>query len=83
MILKVFSIYDSKAEAYLQPFFVKSVGEALRMFEDAVNDEKHQFHKHLEDFTLFELGVFDDDNAELVSLSTPKPLSKAIELLNN
>lgn len=83
MILKIFTIYDSKAEAYLQPFFMKSVGEAMRAFEDAVNDDKHQFAKHIEDYTLFEVGVFDDANAEIVTLSTPKPLAKGIELLKS
>ena len=52
MIVKVFGIYDSKAEAYLPPFFMKSKGEAIRAITAHVNDSQHNFCKYAEDFTL-------------------------------
>lgn len=63
MISKIFVIYDSKAEAYLQPFFMKSKGEAIRAISDLVDDPQHNFCKYAADFTLFEVGSFDDSNA--------------------
>ncbi len=68
MILKIFTVYDSKAEAYLQPFFMPSAGVAMRAFGDLVNDMATQFYKHSADYTLFEIGSFDDQNAELSHL---------------
>jgi len=53
MIMKMFSCYDSKAEAYMQPFFMNAKGQALRAFADLVNDGQSQFSKHPEDFVLF------------------------------
>ncbi|AXL14758.1 nonstructural protein [Microviridae sp.] len=61
MIHKIYTIYDSKAEAYLPPFFMHQQGMALRTFTDCVNDPNHAFGKHPEDYTLFNAGIFDDD----------------------
>lgn len=60
MKLLVFSVYDKAVGAYLQPFFCRSKGEALRSFADACNDEKNNFNKHASDFLLVSLGEYDD-----------------------
>lgn len=79
MILNIFSIFDSKAEAYLQPFFMTTKGQAVRAFTDAVNDPKSQFYSHLADYTLFHLGNFDDSTATFCPLSCPLSLGNALE----
>lgn len=58
---KVFTTYDSKVGAYLQPFVMRSRGEAMRAFESICNDGKSQFCSHPADFTLFEIGSYDED----------------------
>lgn len=78
MKLKVFTVYDSKAEAYLQPFFSVSTGAAVRMFSDAITDSNHQFHKHAADYTLFHIGEYDDTNG-LLKAVTPVSLGNALE----
>ncbi len=57
---RVFSVYDSKTEAYMRPFYALTVGEAVRIFVDAVGDKTSMFSRHPGDFTLFEIGKFDD-----------------------
>jgi len=57
---RIFSIFDVKAQAYLPPFCLAETGMALRAFSDCVNSRDHQFGKHPGDYTLFELGSFDD-----------------------
>lgn len=79
MISKIFSVFDSKAEAYLPPMFVQSRGVAIRMFSSAVADEKHDFFRYPADYTLFELGQFDDSNAQFILHSTPVSLGLASE----
>lgn len=59
MRLKIFSVFDSKADAFLQPFYALTTGIAVRMFEETCSDTEHQFHRHAADFTLMELGTFD------------------------
>lgn len=72
MKLRAYAVYDSKAEAYLRPFFAGTRGQAVRSFSDAINDPLHEMAKHAEDYTLFEIGAFDDEkgvlSSEVVSL---------------
>lgn len=63
--MRVFSIHDAKAEAYLQPFFAPNEGVALRYVETACNDLEHEFHRHSEDYTLHEIGGWDEETGEL------------------
>jgi len=58
-ICKVFSVYDSKAEAFLQPFFSPNAGVALRSFERAANDESTDFCRYASDYSLFEIGEWE------------------------
>jgi hypothetical protein len=83
MIYKIFSVYDSAAEAYLQPFFMPTKGEALRGFSEVVNDKNHQFGRHPDDYTLFELGEYDNTTAVFVMHSAPKSLGVAIEFVKS
>lgn len=66
MVKKVFSVYDNKAEAFLQPFFADTTGVALRSIGDAIADSSHPFGKYTADFTLFCLGTFNDSTGALV-----------------
>lgn len=60
MYLKVFSVYDSKARAFISPFFMANVEVAQRAISDAVADPQHQFGRHASDYVLFEVAGFDD-----------------------
>lgn len=62
MMLKIYSVRDNTAAAFLQPFYATTDGVAIRSFMDAANDSAHQFHKHIADYTLYLLGEFDDGN---------------------
>jgi hypothetical protein len=64
MIYLVFSVHDSKADAFLPPFILPKEAMALRAFSDCVNSEDHQFGKNPEDYTLFELGSFNDETGQ-------------------
>lgn len=79
MNLKVFAIYDSKAEAYLQPFFMQSRGQALRAFDTTINTLDTQFHKYPSDFTLFEIGEYDELKGVLTPSEKKTSLGCAIE----
>lgn len=83
MNLSVFSVFDSKIGAFMTPFFMRSRGEALRAFSDAVNKEGSNMGPHAEDFTLFLLGDWDDGSAKFVLKPTPESLGLAVEFLVN
>jgi len=67
MLTQIFSVYDSKAEAYMQPFFFQGKGQAVRSFSDLVNDNSTLCGKHPQDFTLFHIGEFDDATGNVSS----------------
>ena len=78
---RVFSIFDQKAVAYLPPFVLPERGMALRTFGDALNEPKHAFGAHPEDYVLFEIGMFDDRSAILEPHTAPELVSTGLSLL--
>ena len=81
MLHKVFTVFDSKIGSYCAPFFLKARGEAIRSFVDTAQGKDSLISSHPEDFTLFELGEFDDLNATFVLHPTPISLGVAVELI--
>lgn len=81
MILQVFTVHDQKVGAYLPPFCLANKAQALRAFTDTCSDINHAFNKHPEDYTLFDLGTYDDSNAVFVSNVTPISLGTGLEHL--
>lgn len=81
MIFKVFAIRDMKAEAFLPPYFSPTVGIAIRSFTDAVNSPEGPFGKYPDDFTLFEVGQFDDGTGVLEAVSPIKTVINALEVV--
>lgn len=78
---KVFSVYDSKALAFISPIFAPTIGVALRMFEAAANDQNHEFHKHAGDYTLFLLGEWDEDNGQFTNDNAHTNLGTALSMI--
>lgn len=83
MIFKVFSVYDSKVEAYLPPLFMKSRGEFLRAFSEAVSDPKSNIGKYPGDYTAFEIGSWDDCKCFFDLYSTPQSLGVGVEFVKD
>lgn len=77
--MKIYCVYDCKVESYGTPFFFKTKGDALRGFSEVANDLKTQIGKYPQDFTLFELGSYDELTGKFTIYSTPVALGVAIE----
>lgn len=75
----IFSVYDNKAEAYLQPFFATAPGLAVRMFQQAVNDPEHDMSKYAADYNLFQIGSWHPQTGELVQLEHMINLGSGLE----
>jgi len=76
--MKIFSVHDSKAEAYLSPIYFKTKGEAIRAFETACKDQNTNFFKYPSDYTLVEIGEFDETTSS-IQTSAPVILANASE----
>lgn len=82
MILKIFSVFDSKAAAFLQPFFSINVATAVREFAAAAQDSGHAFHRHSGDYELFLLGEWDQYEGKISMHDTKTSLGLASMYLN-
>jgi len=82
MIYKIICVRDRAADLYGAPQCVGTTGAAIRGFSDEINrpDDKNSFYLHPDDFDLFELGSFNDEDAEFVILSSPKQLALGRDL---
>ncbi len=67
MKLNMYSIFDQASGLYCRPFFSQSDGEAIRSFTDLAVDAEHPVGKHAADYTLFRLGIFDDNDGKLTN----------------
>lgn len=65
---QIFTVFDSAAGLFLEPFFAPSMEYAIREFRQAVGTEGHQFNRFPEDFTLFHVGEFDPEKGEVLPL---------------
>lgn len=65
MRLLAFAVYDEKASAFLPPFFMSTRGQAVRAFMDECRRPESAFAAHLEDYTLFGIGTYDQASGNL------------------
>ena len=79
MITITCSIYDQATNAYMRPFMAQTVGQAVREFQNEVLRPESAMGKHKEDYALFQVGTFDDQNG-LVEAIEPRCLRRAHEI---
>lgn len=79
MILFVYSIYDEKVESYSQPFFAATNSAAIRMFTDLATDGQSTIYKHPQDYTLYQIGKWDDEKGQIESFDNLNNLGRANE----
>ncbi|MCL4162650.1 UNVERIFIED_CONTAM: hypothetical protein GTU68_008480 [Idotea baltica] len=79
MKLSLFSIYDGVAESYIPPFTLTNSGMAKREFIAATNDPNHKFCQHPQDYTLYELGTFDDQTGLILTHKTQLKLMNGMD----
>lgn len=80
----VLAVRDEALQAFSRPFFVPTVGIALRSFMDEVNRlvPENPMAQHPKDFSLFKLGEWDEDSGQFVNLPVPERLGSAIDFVS-
>jgi len=61
-----FAIKDEKTGAFLSPFFVRHKPDALRSLSRVVNDPDNNLCRFAADYSLWVVGIFDDQTGNLV-----------------
>lgn len=82
MIFKIMAVRDRAADVFGVPHFQVSLGAAIRSFGDEINREaeNNAFYRHPEDFDLYELGTFDDQDGSFVT-QVPKQVAIGKDLV--
>lgn len=64
---EIFSLFDSKAEYYMPPFFERNANTAVRAVEAAMATDNHPIYKNAEDYSLFHVGSWDQETGRITS----------------
>ncbi|WNK13657.1 MAG: nonstructural protein [Microvirus sp.] len=72
-------VYDRATEAYGRPVFVNALGAAMRSFGDEARNPETEICKHPEDYELYLLGEYDDQDGTFSTI-VPHRLARAQDL---
>jgi len=78
MKTNLFSVYDSAAARFTEPWPAATVELALRRFRHTVNAEGNDIAMFPEDYTLFHVGEFDQETGLVTRFSSPHSLGVAV-----
>jgi len=67
MEMRIYSVYDKKAQFYSPPFYVRTEEEAWRALAMVLQNPEHAFTQNTEDYILWYLGKFNDQNGSIIS----------------
>lgn len=83
MNCELFTVFDSAARRYLEPFCAPTVEVAIRMFRQLVNKAGHQFEMFPQDYVLFHVGSFDAEQGCIEGWSAPRSLGVALTFVTS
>lgn len=77
----VVSIRDRAAQCFSRPVFTQTEGTAIRSFIDELNRDEagNDLFKHPDDYDLYVIAIFDDDNGSFTLEQQPRLLLKGIQ----
>lgn len=81
MLTNAYTVYDSKTLSYSSPFFQPAHGAAVRMFSDLAHDTNTSVGRHPKDYSLFCVGVFDDQTGFIKALDAREHIVDAASLV--
>lgn len=75
-------IKDTAARVFGTPFFVQAAAQAVRSLRDEVNSKESasDVNRHPDDFELFELGTFNEDDGAVIKHDAPVLIARAKDL---
>lgn len=81
MLVRMYAIYDSKAQAYNQPFFCANNAVAFRNLEKACRNPESPFAQFPADFNLFCLASFEDVSGKIEPFHAPENLGNFLQFI--
>lgn len=66
MKMNAYCVFDVAIGSFNSPFFMQTDGLAIRGFSEQVNNPESQIGKNPDQFTLYRVGEFDDQEGMLI-----------------
>jgi hypothetical protein len=77
----VFAVFDSKAKTYGSLIVHPQVEVAIRSFSSAVSNSQSFLAQFPDDYSLYQLGFYDDNSGSISCFEKPEFIVGAAELL--
>lgn len=77
----LYSVFDSKTKSWSAPQMMLNRGAATRSWTEACNNAELMVSKYPEDFTMFEIGVFEQDTGLISVYPAPESLGVATQFI--
>jgi len=78
--MRIYSVYDEKAEEFSPPFFQQNDRLAQRMITESAKGNGSMLAAYPEDFKLYRLGEFETSTGELTPETRPHLLMNVKDL---
>lgn len=65
--LHLVALFDRVSESFLPPFVAPTMGVAERMMRDELQNPESELAKHVQDYELVELGIYDSADGTIWS----------------
>jgi len=62
----MYAIYDKVAQVFTEPMILTNDAVAQRITSNCVNNYEHNYYQNPEDYELWKIGTFDDNEGEIV-----------------
>ncbi|AXH76407.1 MAG: nonstructural protein [Microviridae sp.] len=82
MTNQMYSVYDEITETYNLPFTAHNDNDAMRMFHNAALSPQTSLNASPQDYTLYHVSTYNQDNAETINTQPPKLIIKLTSLIN-
>lgn len=78
----IVALKDTAARVFGMPFVVQAAAQAVRSLRDEVNSKEStsDVARHPDDFELYEIATFDEDNAIVEAIEPIRMIARAKDL---
>lgn len=75
--MELYSIRDEKAGCSYEPQIFKTEVDAIRFFDQAIQNKNTMINKYPDDFTLYKIGVYDERAGAITDVKVEKVVTAA------
>lgn len=68
MVMKMYTVKDVKTGIFNAPVYCHNTAHAMRVMSSVFQNDEHQYSLWPEDFTLYEVGSFDDNTGVITGV---------------